>query len=79
MGKSTLMSGVAIANSMIGSSMILFPVTFNQTGIFVNVLFCVFLPLDRSSCQFSWPSPANCSLCIFNLMKLKSPFQSKES
>jgi amino acid permease len=44
MAKSTFMTGVAIANSMIGSSMILFPVTFNQSGILVNVLFCVTPP-----------------------------------
>lgn len=44
MVKSPLSTGIAIANSMIGSSMILFPVTFNQTGIFVNVLFVVAHP-----------------------------------
>jgi amino acid permease len=59
MGKSPLMSGIAIANSMIGSSMILFPVTFNQGGILINVLFVVPLPPLSSSWQPSWPSPAN--------------------
>ena len=41
---SPLSSGIALANSMIGSSMILFPVTFNQTGIIINVLFMVHPP-----------------------------------
>jgi len=41
MVKSTFMTGVAIANSMIGSSMIIFPVTFNDYGIVINVFFVV--------------------------------------
>ena len=45
MSKSPLMTGVAVANNMIGSSMILFPVTFNQHGIIINVLFCVIVLL----------------------------------
>ena len=59
MSKSTFMTGVAIANSMVGSSMIVFPVAFNDTGIIVNVLFLVILHLYSSSWQHSWPSPAN--------------------
>ena len=41
MGKSVFMTGVAIANSMIGSSMIIFPLNFNQYGIIVNIIFVV--------------------------------------
>ena len=39
------MTGVAIASSMIGSSMILLPVTFSQHGVVVNMLFCVHFSL----------------------------------
>ena len=79
MGKSTIMTGVAIANSMIGTSMILFPVTFNQTGILVNVLFCVRPHTLRSSWRPSWLSPANCSSCIFSLTKQRLASPSKEN
>lgn len=41
MSKSIFASAITIANSMIGSSMILFPVTFNESGIIINVLFLV--------------------------------------
>ena len=60
MGKSTFMTGVAIANSMVGSSMIIFPVSFNDTGIIVNVIFVVILPPISSSWLPSWLSHANC-------------------
>lgn len=55
MGKSVFMTGVAIANSMIGSSMIIFPLNFNKYGIVVNTLFVVQLHRIRSSCRPSWP------------------------
>ena len=60
MTKSTTTTAVAIANSMIGSSMILFPVTFNQTGIIINVVFCVHIDLSRFSWLLSWLLLANC-------------------
>jgi len=41
MGKSAFMTGIAIANSMIGSSMIIFPLKFNQYGILINIFFVV--------------------------------------
>ena len=47
MSKSTVMTAVAIANSMIGSSIIIFPLNFNQYGILVNVFFVVVLYLYR--------------------------------
>ena len=59
MAKSTFMTGVAIANSMVGSSMIIFPVTYNDTGVLVNILFLVHLLPPSSSWQPSWLSPAN--------------------
>lgn len=51
MSKSVFMTGVAIANSMVGSSMILFPLKFNQYGIGINVIFVVPARPARSS----WP------------------------
>jgi amino acid permease len=55
------MTGVAIANSMIGSSMIIFPVTFNNTGVITNVLVVVIVSLSSSSWLHSCPSPADYS------------------
>ena len=60
MGKSTFMTGVAIAMSMIGSSMVLLPITFSQYGIFINSFFCVLpSPLSYSWRAF-WGSLASC-------------------
>jgi hypothetical protein len=59
MAKSTFMTGVAIANSMVGSSMIIFPVAYNDTGIVVNILFLVILPSPSFLWQPSWLSRAN--------------------
>ena len=41
MGKSAFMTGIAIANSMVGSSMIILPLKFNQYGILINIFFVV--------------------------------------
>ena len=38
------MTGAALANTMIGGSMIVLPVTFNESGILINVIFVVFFP-----------------------------------
>ena len=55
MGKSVFMTGVAIANSMIGSSMIILPLNFNKYGVVANSVFVVHFHRDRSSCPASWP------------------------
>jgi amino acid permease len=47
MSKSTLTTAVSVSTSMIGSAMILFPITFNQTGIVLNVLITVCFHLTQ--------------------------------
>jgi hypothetical protein len=41
MGKTTLQTGIAIANSAIGSAMIIFPLNYLQYGIIENLIFLV--------------------------------------
>ena len=45
MGKSVFRTGISVANSMIGSSIIIFPLTFIKYGILVNVMFVVLIIL----------------------------------
>ena len=52
--------GYSSFHSMVGSSMILFPVTFNQTGIIINVVFCVSAVISRSLWLLLWRSLASC-------------------
>ena len=70
MSKSTLSTAAAISNSMIGTTLILFPITFNQSGIIANSLVIVPLILLRLSWVRSLPLPANCLSLTSNLKSL---------
>jgi len=43
MGKTTLMTAMAVTNSMVGSAIIIFPLNFIRYGIIVNIFFVVFM------------------------------------